>query len=315
MMVQTECRRTCSYAEVQPIFANSLHRYKEKLFGFCAFVSNYCRKFAAVKQSIHFDHVRLKPSEQIDIHQQPTWEFSLVIEGEGIRTIAGVSEPFKSGEVVLVPPETPHCWQFADDGQKIENITVVFAPELIHTIAATFPELQTNFEDLAESIEAVVFTGPTRQRLSDGLKQMTGLTDAERLTMFIHLLSIIAISSDRREIGKQTETEAQRRLKQIEIFISCNYKRNVSIDDLAQHVGMNRSALCTFFKHHTGKTIISYLNEHRLSVACHLLRHTSLTVQQVCYESGFNDVPHFCRIFKREIGVTPKEFRRFSPES
>ena len=209
-----------------------------------------------MKQFIHFDHVRLKPSEQIGIHQQPTWELSLVIEGEGIRTIAGVSEPFKSGEVVLVPPDTPHCWQFTDNGQKIENITVIFAPELIHTVAATFPELQTHFGGLAESIKAVVFTGRTRLRLSEGLKQMTSL-----------------------------------------------------IDDLAQHVGMNRSALCIFFKHHTGKTIITYLNEHRLSVACHLLRLTSLTVQQVCYESGFNDVPHFCRTFKKMEGLTPKEYR------
>jgi AraC-like DNA-binding protein/quercetin dioxygenase-like cupin family protein len=279
------------------------------LFGFCAIVSKYCRIFAAVKNSIHFDHVCLKPSEQIGIHQQPTWELSLVIEGEGIRTIADVSEPFKSGEVVLVPPDMSHCWLFNDNGKKIENITVIFAPELIHTVAATFPELQTHFEGLAESIKAVVFTGRTRQRLSEGLKQMTGLTDAERLTMFIHLLSIIAVSSDRREIGRAKEADTQRRLKQIEIYISCNYKRDVSIDDLAQHVGMNRSALCTFFKHHTGKTIITYLNEHRLFVACHLLRHTSLTIQQVCYESGFNDVPHFCRIFKKKEGITPKEYR------
>lgn len=262
-----------------------------------------------MKDSIHFDHVRLKPSEQIGSHQQPTWELSLIIEGEGIRTIADMSEPFKSGEVVLVPPETPHCWQFSDNGQKIENITVIFSPELIYTIAATFPELQAQFGNLAEFTKAIAFTGNTRQRLSDGLKLMANLTDAERVTLFIHLLTIIAVCSERREIGKLRETDAQRRLKQIEIYIICNYKRDISIDDLAQHVGMNRSSLCTFFKHHSGKTIITYLNEHRLSVACHLLRQTSLTIQQVCYESGFNDVPHFCRVFKRKYGVTPKECR------
>ena len=267
-----------------------------------------------MKHSIQFDHVRLKPSEQIGSHQQPTWELSLVIEGEGIRTIAGVSEPFKSGEVVLVPPEIPHCWQFTDNADKIENITITFAPELIHTVAATFPELQILFEDLAKSSKGIVFTGKTRQRLSEGLKQMTDLTDAERVTLFIHLLTIIAVSSDRMEIGKQTGNDAQRRLKQIEIYISCNYKREISIDDLAHHIGMNRSSLCTFFKHHSDKTIVTYLNEHRLSVACHLLRQTSLTIQQVCYESGFNDVPHFCRIFKRKFSVTPKEYRELSQE-
>ena len=156
-----------------------------------------------MKHSIQFDHVRLKPSEQIGSHQQPTWELSLVIEGEGIRTIAEVSEPFKSGEVVLVPPEISHCWQFMGNVDKIENITVIFAPELLHSVAVTFPELQTLFEDLAKSSKGIIFTGRTRQRLLEGLKQMTGLTDAERVTLFIHLLTIIAVSSDRREIGKQ----------------------------------------------------------------------------------------------------------------
>jgi len=38
--------------------------------------------------------------------------------------------------------------------------------------------------------------------------------------------------------------------------------------------------------------------------------HSSLTIQQVCYKCGFNDVPHFCRIFKRMFQITPKEFRK-----
>lgn len=76
-----------------------------------------------MKHSIQFDYVKLKPSEQIGSHQQPTWELSLIIKGEGIRTIAEESEQFKSGEVVLVPPEVSHCWQFNDNVDKIENIT------------------------------------------------------------------------------------------------------------------------------------------------------------------------------------------------
>ena len=153
----------------------------------------------------------------------------------------------------------------------------------------------------------IVFTGKTRLRLHDGLKQMIGMTDAERVTLLIHLLTIIAIGDERREVGKLIWNDTQQRMKQIEIYISCNYKREISIDDLALHVGMNRSSLCTFFKRHSGNTIITCLNEHRLSVACNLLQHSSLTIQQVCYESGFNDIPHFCRVFKRKFRVTPKE--------
>ncbi len=48
----------------------------------------------------------------------------------------------------------------------------------------------------------------------------------------------------------------------------------------------------------------------RLDNAKRLLCNQSLTVQQVCYRSGFQDVPYFCRLFKRTFGMTPSEYRR-----
>ena len=264
-----------------------------------------------MNESIHFDHVRLRPSQQIGIHQQPTWELSMIVEGSGMRTIGSTTEPFEQGEVVLVPPEIPHQWQFDAGDEWIENITVTFSQELIETVAATFPELRTLFLQLAETSEAVKFSGRTLSALKDGLKQMCRQTKAERFVTMLRLLVHISESKERYAIGRRSkETDVEQRLKQIEIFISCNYKREVSIADIAQHVAMNRSSLCTFYHRQTGKTLVAALTEHRLSVAQHLLRHSTLTIQQVCYECGFNDVPHFCRMFKRMFQMTPKEFRR-----
>ena len=264
-----------------------------------------------MKESIHFDHVRLHPSQQIGLHQQPTWELSMIVEGNGMRTIGKTTEPFNKGEVVLVPPETLHQWQFDANDEWIENITITFSQELIETVAATFPELRTLFLQLAETSEAIKFSGSTLSALKDGLKQMCHQTKAERFVTMLRVMVLIAETKERYAIGRRTyETEAEQRLKQIEIFISCNYKREVSIADIAQHIGMNRSSLCTFYHRQTGKTLVAALTEHRLSVAQHLLRHSSLTIQQVCYECGFNDVPHFCRMFKRMFQITPKEFRK-----
>lgn len=76
---------------------------------------------------------------------------------------------------------------------------------------------------------------------------------------------------------------------------------------------MNRSAVCTFFRRHTGKTLIEAVNARRISVAKNLLRRKDLPIQQVCFLSGFNDVPYFSRLFKRTEGITPKEYRRREP--
>lgn len=73
---------------------------------------------------------------------------------------------------------------------------------------------------------------------------------------------------------------------------------------------MNRSAVCTFFHQKTGSTIMTALSDIRLREATLLLSSTNLSIQEVCYKCGFQDVPHFCRIFKQRYGMTTKEWRQ-----
>lgn len=54
---------------------------------------------------------------------------------------------------------------------------------------------------------------------------------------------------------------------------------------------------------------MSFVTRHRLETACRLLKDPSLQVSDVCYESGFNDIPHFNRSFRRQFGVSPSAYR------
>ena len=86
--------------------------------------------------------------------------------------------------------------------------------------------------------------------------------------------------------------------------------RDITLDMIAAHVGMNRSSFCIFFKRLTGQTFTHYLTRYRIDQARYLLTHTDHSVSQICYESGFNDVPYFCRTFKKNTGVTPMAIRK-----
>lgn len=79
---------------------------------------------------------------------------------------------------------------------------------------------------------------------------------------------------------------------------------------IAAHMKMNRSIVCSTFKRHTGTTIISYLTKRRVREACDLLMSKKYTVAECCYKSGFNDVPHFNRVFRKMTGMTPNQFRK-----
>ena len=73
---------------------------------------------------------------------------------------------------------------------------------------------------------------------------------------------------------------------------------------------MNRSAFCSYFKRCKGMTFSQFVTEYRLNTACELLKHSQKQVSEICFAVGFNDVPHFNRIFKKLKGVTPQEYRK-----
>ena len=257
--------------------------------------------------AISYTHMTAKPSEQIGSHEHPTWELSYVVRGFGRRTMGGRQESFRTGEVVLVPPDLKHCWTFGGE-DSIESITVQIPPHFLTSLTIQFPEMGNVVGRLEEFTEAIRFTGLTLRRLQTALKRMEGETDARRLVTLLGMLVTIAQSDEQFPIGRQL-SDAEIRLERIKVFINCNYNHDICIDSIARHVGMNRSSLCTFFRRQTGQTLVDAINARRMEVARNLLRRRDLTIQQISFESGFKDVPYFYRFFKRMEGMTPREYR------
>ena len=104
----------------------------------------YCHFTLPEGKSFSFDHVHIFPGDQITLHQSAEWEISYIIKGSGTRVLGGVQEAFSSNEIIMIPPNVPHCWSFDpndhDDDGKIENITIIFPQSLLEKCADIFPE-------------------------------------------------------------------------------------------------------------------------------------------------------------------------------
>lgn len=273
------------------------------------------------QQSFFFSHVRLRPEEQIGLHSQSTWELSCIVRGEGRRRLGEEWGAFESGEVMLVPPRMPHCWVFDDHASDarscIENMTIMFSAELLSRLSYSFPELREVEEHMSEVNGALRFRGDEAVVLRELMRQMVGRAPMERIPVFIDILIFLSshVSCAEKEALLDLSTEQERRVREVETYVSCNFQRDIDIDTVSRHVGMNRSAFCTFFRKATGSTFVNYLNSYRINAACDMLLSTKATVAEVCYASGFHDVPYFNRVFKRLKGVSPKMFRGVSDDS
>ena len=99
-------------------------------------------------------------------------------------------------------------------------------------------------------------------------------------------------------------------MQQVATYVMAHYANNIALDDIATHIGMNRSAFCTFFKRNKGMTFSQFVTRYRLETACDLLKNSHKQVSEICFAVGFNDLPHFIRVFKKEMGMSPTEYRK-----
>ena len=265
--------------------------------------------------SFLFDAVCLPPDLQIPLHSQTTWELSCIITGEGTRLLSDVSETFAEGEVVMIPPGVQHCWYFnkekTDKDGNIENITIFFNSDFLKRVASCFPEFSDHLKHLMDAPNSIIFSGKVRDRIYDLMLRMREEGTEKRVLTFMEILLIISEDrSGRIIVNSKPQSKGEIRMSQIRSFVNCNFAREISIEEVVAHVGMNKSAFCTFIKKETGMTFTNYVNDFRLSLAAASLKESDLTISETGASVGLTDTPYFCRIFKKKYGMTPTEYRK-----
>ena len=181
----------------------------------------------------------------------------------------------------------------------------------LNNVALCFPEFSDHVKHMQEAPNAIIFSGEVRERIYSLMLRMREESVEKRVLTFMEILLIISEDRTGRVIvNSKQRSKGEVRMSQIRSFVNCNYGREISIDEVASHVGMNKSAFCTFIKKETGQTFTNYVNDIRLNLAAASLKETDQSISEIGASVGLTDTPYFCRIFKKKFGMTPTEFRR-----
>jgi len=112
----------------------------------------------------------------------------------------------------------------------------------------------------------------------------------------------------RREAGRRTETE-RKVITQAKQYVKDNAGKDVTLQEVADHVYLNPVYLSRLFKMETGKSFSDYVTEIRMRQAARLLQQTNMKIYEICERSGYRDVRHFYKLFKKYKGCSPSEYR------
>jgi len=102
----------------------------------------------------------------------------------------------------------------------------------------------------------------------------------------------------------------QMRVRKFRIFVQNNYKRDVSLEEVAMHLELHPNYLCNLLKREIGTTFIHYLHQVRIEQAKKLLVMSRvISLEQVAKRVGYENPRHFYKVFKQYVGQTPGSYR------
>lgn len=103
--------------------------------------------------------------------------------------------------------------------------------------------------------------------------------------------------------------EKMRPINQAKRYIKKHFSEGISLEEVSSEVGFSSSYFSTLFRKETGKTFLEYLMDVRIEEAKVLLRESKMTIEMVVKSVGVNDYKRFSKTFKKNTGISPKEYR------
>ncbi|MCX7709335.1 MAG: AraC family transcriptional regulator [Clostridia bacterium] len=165
------------------------------------------------------------------------------------------------------------------------------------------------------SNENPIFTYPDSPALEEVMRRIVETMNLKKCkelmftSLLYHFISLLieAFESELPKLDNESRKDFYVR-KTIE-FIQMNYSRNISIEELANHIGLDRKYLSSVFKNVLKISPQLYLLQFRMNKACELLRSTSLSIGDIARSVGYEDPLLFSRMFRKIKDQSPSQFR------
>ncbi len=253
-------------------------------------------------------------------YHMDAYELTLTLGSSGIRLAGDSINAFEKEDLVLTAPGIPHCWlnNFNDneeDGEKIMVVVIHFNKHLFSRELLDRKELIPVKELLENAGRGIAFIDPVRSAIKE---KILSLNIEQDFSTYIDLYSIFDVLSGTRDYellsspgysytGRKDEKD---KFEKVFDYIFRHFREAIRINEVACLANMNDSAFSHYFKKRTSKSYTDFLNELRLNYAAGQLTHTHQKVADICFDSGFNNLSNFNRVFKKWKNITPNQWRK-----
>ncbi len=231
------------------------------------------------------------------------------IEGNGWYEIEGKHYSVVSNQFFILPMDKPHSYG-SEDGKKWTVYWIRFGGSLAPYFSTEFIKPTTIKEGVTsrigyrQNIFEEMYNVLDKGFTLDNLRYATSL-------LFTYLGSFKFLPIYRSSMEKTTEAvTASAMMEEIVHFMQENVEKRITLQDLSNYSGFSISQMSYLFRKHIGYAPMTYFNMLKVKRACFLLTRTPLKIHQICYKLGFEDSYYFSRLFKKNEGISPGQYRQ-----
>lgn len=276
----------------------------------------YEKIFVPNKHSFITRKLEMDPHSQ-KIHSHNNFELNLITSGSGRRIVGNNISSYVPGDLVLLGPNIPHCWEVLEVTKKNppECIVTHFYENIRGSSFFNIAELSELLTLLHKAERGIHFKGTGTHEVADSLRCMVNL---KGLDIYIELLKVFSkllkindfhyLTLPNSVLQQQNKDHAK--LEKVYEYVFQNLQNGINIKDASSHVFMEPQSFCRYFKKKTNKTFMDYVKNVRIGIATKLLAETDKSITQIAFESGYNNLSNFNCYFKELIKKTPSEYRR-----
>jgi len=277
---------------------------------------NFYREIAPLSSGdsfLVFD--RVKDNFDFPVHYHPEFEINFILNGKGVKRVVGDNiEEIDDVELVLIGPNLYHGWELNKcTNKQIHEITIQFHNDLFHESLLSRRIMNPIKDMFNRSIHGILFSKKIATELTPRLVKISKLDGMDYFLEIISLLYDLANSRNQRLLSTYTVDydtfDDYDKMKLVYEYVQKNFSEKITLDDLSNVASMSTISFNRFIKKRTGKTFVDYVNNIRVGYAARWLVEKDLSISEIAFKSGFNNIANFNRNFKVIKKCTPSQYR------
>ena len=247
-------------------------------------------------------------------HFHPEIELVYVEAERGIRHIGDHVSTYYGSDLALIGSNIPHLNFDYGAKTRVETVVIQFAPDYFQVSKGQVPEMQKVRALMERAKSGIAFDGETKLLVGERMKLIPTLSRFDQFVELLYIFQLLAesetaISLRVRPIASQQVLKQQERMARVYQYVEKHFQDKINTELIAEELSLTVPAFCRYIKKTTLLTYTDFVNQYRINYSKQLLLQ-DMSITACCYESGFENLSYFNRVFKKQEGISPSVYQK-----